>query len=164
MAISMPHHSEVVISEFKVLESRGKTWYSTPSIRLRGRGKRRLKAWRVRTQNYHRLLGNGTASNTLPTATGLGFRGFSFPLLKPVFGMGCYPTIRQQGFQGSSVARSDGRNPTQHVCQVRPHVHAISPGTLHQRVERRCGLATFLAAKMQVVLPPDSHRPQQPLN
>jgi len=51
------------------------------------------------------------------------------------------PAIWQQGFQGSRVARSDGCDPTQHVGQVRPHVHAVPSGTLHQRVQRRRRLA-----------------------
>ena len=45
----------------------------------------------------------------------MGFATFFFPLLQPVFGMGGKPAIWQQGFQSSSVARSNGRNPTQHV-------------------------------------------------
>ncbi len=32
--------------------------------------------------------------------------------IKPVLGMGSHSAVRQQSFQGSGVARSDGRNPT----------------------------------------------------
>ncbi len=40
-----------------------------------------------------------------------------------------------------------GRDPPQHVRQIRPYVHAVPPGTLHQRVERRRRLAAPLASK-----------------
>jgi len=65
--------------------------------------------------------------------------------------VGSQPAIRQQGFQGSRIAWGDGRNPTQHIGQVRPHVHAVPPSTLHQRVERRRRLATMLASEKQVI-------------
>ena len=48
-------------------------------------------------------------SGPFPAATGLGFAGFFFPLLKPVLGMGGHPAIRQQSFQGSGVAGGDRR-------------------------------------------------------
>jgi len=50
-----------------------------------------------------RLLasGGGTAGGPFAAATGLGFAGFFFPLLKPVLGMGGQPAIWQQGFQGN---------------------------------------------------------------
>ena len=105
-------------------------------------GKSCPKAQRAQTQNHHRLLGDGKPTcGPFPTTAGLGLAGFFFPLLQPMLGMVGQPTIRQQGLQGSRVARGDGRNPTQHVGQVRPHVHAVPPGTLHQRVERRRRLA-----------------------
>ena len=69
-----------------------------------------------------------------------------------MLGMGGNPAIRQQGFQGSRVAWGDGRNPTQHVGQVRPHVNAVPPGALHQRVERRRRLAAPLASEEQEIL------------
>ncbi len=81
--------------------------------------------------------GGCTASCPFPAATGLGLAGFFFPLLKPVLGMGSHPPVRQQGFQRGGVAGRNGRNPPQHVGEVRPHVHSVPPGTLHQRVERR---------------------------
>ncbi len=42
---------------------------------------------------------------------GLGFTGFFFPLLKPVLGVRGHPAVWQQGFQGGSIARGDGRKP-----------------------------------------------------
>ncbi len=43
-----------------------------------------------------RLLGDSDpASGPFPTAAGLGFAGFFFPLLQPVLGMLSEPTIRQ---------------------------------------------------------------------
>ncbi len=80
-----------------------------------------------------------------------------------MLGMLGQPTVRQQSLQGSRVARSDGRNPTQHIGQVRPHVNAVPPGTLHQRVERRSRLAAMLASEKQVI-PADGDGPQKPLN
>jgi hypothetical protein len=74
------------------------------------------------------------------------------------------PAIGQQGFQGSRIAWGDGRNPTQHIGQVRPHVNAVPPGTLHQRVECRGRLSTMLASEKQVVLATDGDGPQKPLN
>ena len=56
-----------------------------------------------------------TANSPLPTASGLGLAGLFFPLLQPMFWMGCHPAIRQQGFQGGGVIGGDGWNPTQHV-------------------------------------------------
>ncbi len=83
------------------------------------------------SRNRVHLRGGGCpASDPFPTAAGLGFAGFFFPLLQPMFGMVGQPAIRQQGFQGSRVGRGDGRNPTQHVGQVWPHVNAIPPCTL----------------------------------
>ncbi len=99
----------------------------------------------------------------LPAATSLGFTKFFFPLFQPMLGMLGQPTVRQQSLQGSRVARSDGRNPTQHIGQVRPHVNAVPPGTLHQRVERRSRLAAMLASEKQVI-PADGDGPQKPLN
>ena len=91
---------------------------------------------------FPRLLCDGDpAGGPFPAATGLSFTRFFFPLFKPVLGVGSDPAIRQQGFQGSRVAGGDSRNPTQHVGQVRPHVHAIASGTLDQRVQRRRRLA-----------------------
>jgi hypothetical protein len=112
-----------------------------------------------------RLFGSGKATcRPFPTATGLGLAGFFFPLLKAMFGVSSNPAIRQQSFQASSVARGDGRNPTQHIGQVRPHVHAVSPGALHQRVERRRRLAAMFTSEKQVVLATDGDGPQKALN
>ena len=95
-----------------------------------------------------RLLGDGNAaSGPFPTTTGLGFTGFFFPLFQPMLGMDGNPAIRQQGFKGSRVVRGDSRNPAEHVGEVRAHVHAVPPGALHQRVERRRRLATSLASE-----------------
>jgi hypothetical protein len=85
-------------------------------------------------------------------ATGLGFARFFFPLLKPVLGMRGQPAIRQQSLQGSRIDRSDGRNSTQHVGQVRPHVNTVSAGALHYRVERGPCLPALLTAEVQTVL------------
>lgn len=56
-----------------------------------------------------RLLGdaNPTCGSFAAAATGLGFAGFFLPLLKPVFGVGGNPAIRQQGFQGGGVVGHD---------------------------------------------------------
>jgi hypothetical protein len=96
--------------------------------------------------------------------TGLGFAGFFFSLLKPVLGMCDHPAVWQEGFQGSRVAGGNDGDPTQHIRQVGPHVHAVPPGTLHQRVKRRRRLPTFLASKEQVVLATDGDGPQEPFN
>jgi hypothetical protein len=72
-------------------------------------------------ETIERLPSGGGGDPTcgpFPTATGLGFTGFFFPLFKPMLGMGGNPAIRQQGFQRGSVPRGDGRNLAQHVCQV----------------------------------------------
>ena len=53
----------------------------------------------------HLLGGGKPAGGPFPTTTGLGFAGFFFPLFKPTLGMGGHPAIRQQGLQGSRVAR-----------------------------------------------------------
>ncbi len=75
-----------------------------------------------------RLLGDGDPTcGPFPLAAGLGLTGFFFSLLQPMLGMVGQPAIWQQGFQGSRVVRSDGRNPTQHIGQVRPHVNAVPP-------------------------------------
>ena len=126
-------------------------------------GQSRPKA--QRGQSQHRLLGDSNPTCGPFAATpGLGFTGFFFPLLKPMLGMGGHPAIRQQGLQGSRVAGGNGRNPTQHVGQIRPHVHAVPPGTLHQRIERRRRLAAMLASEKQVILADRSRPASQLLN
>jgi len=66
--------------------------------------------------------------------------------------MGGHPAILQQSLQGDRVTWGNGRNPMQYVRQVWPHVYAVPPGTLHQRVERRRRLAAFVATEMHMVL------------
>jgi hypothetical protein len=110
-------------------------------------------------------LGGGKAARgPFPLTAGLGLAGFFLPLLQPMLGMVSPPAIRQQRFQGSRVARGNGRNPTQHVGQVRPHVNAIPPGTLDQRVERCRRLPALLASEEQVVLATDGNGLQKPFN
>jgi hypothetical protein len=77
-------------------------------------------------------LGDGdAASSPFPSASGLSLTGFFCPLLQPMLGMGGNPAIRQQQFQGSRVAESDGRDLTEHIGEVWPHVNAIPSGALH---------------------------------
>ncbi len=115
----------------------------------------------MQTQDHHHLLSDGEpTSSPLPSASGLSFAGFCFPLLQAMFGVGGQPAIRQQSLQGSRVTRGDGRNPAQYIGQVRPHVHAGPPGALHQRVEYRSRLAAMLASEKQIILSTDGDWPQ----
>jgi hypothetical protein len=59
-------------------------------------GKIRPEARRAQTQHHHRLLGDSNPTcSPIPAATGLGFAGFLFPLLKPMLRVGGHPAIRQ---------------------------------------------------------------------
>ena len=66
--------------------------------------------------------------DSFPATAGLSLAGFFLPLFQPMLRMGSHPAIWQQSFQGGSVARGDGGNPTQHVGQARPHVHVVPLG------------------------------------